>query len=122
MIPLGKSKKAASWYYGFSAFGSFSLLLAILIMSANNGGSFEIASSLAAISGSDRILVFILMMIAGFAKLGAFPLHIWLPKVLTHAPDPVTSVFSGGLEKLGAFVAVIGVLKVLPVTYHIEVH
>ncbi|AIO18904.1 NADH-quinone oxidoreductase subunit L [Candidatus Izimaplasma bacterium HR1] len=121
LIPLGKSKKAASWYYGFSAFGSFALLFAILIMSASNGGSFEIASSLSAISGSNRVLVFILLMIAGFAKLGAFPLHIWLPKVLTHAPDPVTSVFSGGLEKLGAFIAVIGLLKVMPVTYNIEV-
>ncbi len=121
LIPLGKSKKAASWYYGFSAFGSFALLLAILIMSSSNNGSFEITSSLAAVTGSNRTFVFILIMIAGFAKLGAFPLHIWLPKVLTHSPDPITSVFSGGLEKLGAFMAVFGLLKVLPQGVYIEV-
>ena len=121
LIPLGKSKRAASWYYGFSAFGSFALLLAILIMSSGNNGSFEISSSLAAISGSNAVLVFILVMMAGFAKLGAFPLHIWLPKVLTHAPDPVTSVFSGGLEKLGAFMAVFGLLRIMPTGYYIEV-
>lgn len=121
LIPLGKCKHAASWYYGFSAFGSFALLFAILIMSVNNNGSFEIASSLLAVDGGNRILVFILVMVAAFAKLGAFPLHIWLPKVLTNAPDPVTSVFSGGLEKLGAFMAVVGLIKILPSGFVIDV-
>lgn len=117
LIPLGACKKSAIWYYGFSVFGGFSLLFAILIMYVNNGNSFDIASSLASVNGTDAILVFILFMVAGFAKLGAFPLHIWLPKVLTNAPDPVTSIFSGGLEKLGAFVAVMGLLRVIPSGY-----
>jgi|LGVE01.1.fsa_nt_gb NADH-quinone oxidoreductase subunit M len=119
LIPLGKSKRAASWYYGFSAFGSFSLLFAIFVM-RNTAGSFDINDGLSMVGGSDQILVFILLMVAAFAKLGAFPLHIWLPKVLGNAPDPVTSVFSGGLEKLGAFVAVMGLVKLAPVGPVIE--
>jgi len=120
LIPMGNSKKAASWYYGFSAFGSFSLLFAVFVMH-NAAGSFNIDAGLMAISGTDKALVFILLIIAGFAKLGAFPLHIWLPKVLTHSPDPVTAVFSGGLEKLGAFVAVMALVKVAPVGIMIDV-
>ena len=59
-------------------------------------------------------------MISGFAKLGAFPLHIWLPKVLGNAPDAISAVFSGGLEKLGAFVAVMGLLRFAPVGFNID--
>ncbi|MDC0559057.1 proton-conducting transporter membrane subunit, partial [Candidatus Izimaplasma bacterium] len=121
LIPMGRSRKAASVYYGFSAFGSFALLFAIFVMWGANNGSFDIATGLTALNDSETILVFILMLTAGFAKLGAFPLHIWLPKVLTKSPDPVTAVFSGGLEKLGAFVAVMALLKLSPVGINIGV-
>ncbi len=115
LIPMGRSKKAASTYYGFSAFGSFALLFAILLMYVNNNFSFEIATSLQNISGSGyETTVIILMVVAGFSKLGAFPFHIWLPKVLTNSPDPITAVFSGGLEKLGAFVAVMAIVNIMP--------
>ena len=111
LIPMGKKKRAASWYYGFSAFGSFSLLFAIFLMN-NVAGSFDINDGLSMITGNTKAVVLILMAAAGFAKLGAFPLHIWLPKVLTNTVDPVTAVFSGGLEKLGAFVAVMAIVKI----------
>ena len=109
LIPMGRSRKAASWYYGFSAAGSFMLLFAILLI-FNATGSFHI-SNISNVTGGTQIAVFILMSGAAFTKLGAFPLHIWLPKVLTNAPDPVTAVFSGGLEKLGAFVALLAIVN-----------
>jgi NADH-quinone oxidoreductase subunit M len=109
MIPMGRSKKAPVWYFGFSAFGSFSLLIAVLLIHLVTG-SWNI-ESMATMSSGYNITVFFLLGIAAFAKLGAFPLHYWLPKVLKNAPDPVTAVFSGGLEKLGAFVAVLGLVK-----------
>ena len=109
LIPMGKSKKAASWYYGFSALGGFALLFAIMLI-FNVTGSFGI-SGIETMSGSTGLAVFFLFMVAGFSKLGAFPFHIWLPKVLKNSPDPITAVFSGGLEKLGAFVAVLGLIK-----------
>ena len=114
LIPLGTRKKSATWYYGFSLFGSFSLLFAILFMQSKTGNTL-IDYNLAQLSGSDQTVVFFLLLIAGFAKLGAFPLHIWLPKVLGSSPDPVSSIFSGGLEKLGAFVAVFALVKIAPI-------
>ena len=110
LIPLGRSRLTASLYYGFSAFGGFSLLVAILLMYSNTG-SLDITTNLLALSGSTKVYVFLLMMIAALSKLGAFPFHIWLPSVLTDAPDPITAMFSGGLEKLGAFVAVFALVR-----------
>ncbi|QMS85951.1 proton-conducting transporter membrane subunit [Candidatus Xianfuyuplasma coldseepsis] len=118
LIPLGKRIKSTAWYYGFSAFGSFSLLFALFILS---GTDSNIYTALGIVSGSEQNLVFVLLIIAGFAKLGAFPLHIWLPKVLGSSPDPVTAVFSGGLEKMGAFVAVLVLLRLSPVGPMIDV-
>lgn len=110
LIPMGRSRKAASWYYGFSAAGSFMLLFAIFLIFQANGFSFNI-DGLTNLEGTTKTVVFLLMSGAAFSKLGAFPLHIWLPKVLTNAPDPITAVFSGGLEKLGAFVGILAIVK-----------
>ncbi len=115
LIPMGRSRKAASWYYGFSAAGSFMLLFAIFVI-LQVTGSFNI-NGLTELTGNHKLLVFILMSGAAFTKLGAFPLHIWLPKVLTNSPDPITAVFSGGLEKLGAFVGLLAIVKLGAVGY-----
>lgn len=119
LIPMGKSKSAAITYYGFSAVGSFALLFAILLMS-NAAGSFNIEAGLAAVSGFDLIIVFVLLMISAFSKLGVFPFHIWLPVTHGNAPDAFSPVLSGGLVKLGAFVAVMGLIKLAPIGYLIE--
>ncbi|MCF7926753.1 MAG: NADH-quinone oxidoreductase subunit M [Candidatus Izimaplasma sp.] len=120
LIPLGRDEEVSVWYFGFSVFGSFALLSAILLMQSVTG-TFDITTGLQAVSGFNRLSVFILLLIAAFAKLGAFPLHYWLPKVLTDSPDPVTSIFSGGLEKLGAFIAVLGLVKLVPTGFFIDV-
>lgn len=121
LIPLGRSKSAAALYYGFSAAGSFALLFAIFVM-RNVTGSFSMDAAFGATyTSTQSIIIFSMFMISAFAKLGAFPLHIWLPKVLGDAPDAITAVFSGGLEKLGAFVAVLGILKFAPVGFSIDV-
>lgn len=119
LIPMGKKKSAAITYYGFSAVGSFSLLFAFMIMRVNSG-SFDITIGFDSVYGFDRTLVFVLLMVAGFAKLGAFPLHIWLPVTHGNAPDPFSPVLSGGLVKLGAFVLIMGLMKVAPVGFMIE--
>ena len=120
LIPLAGSNKPAAWYFGFSAAGSFSLLFAILLMQQASG-STDIATALAGISGTEATIAYVLIGVAAFAKLGAFPLHIWLPQVLGESPDTVTSVFSGGLEKLGAFVAFLLFVRFTPVGPMIDV-
>ncbi|MFK5883241.1 MAG: proton-conducting transporter membrane subunit [Candidatus Izemoplasma sp.] len=119
LIPMGRSTKSTVIYYTMSTIGSFALLYAIFLMK-DAAGTFDIADGLAMVDGGDAVAVFVLLMIAGFAKLGAFPLHLWLPKVLGDAPDPVTAVFSGGLEKMGAFIAIMGLVQLAPVGFNIE--
>ncbi len=121
LIPMGGSKRAATSYYAFSSVGSFALLFAIYIMKEASG-TLNIEAGINAVSGNEAILVFGLLMVTAFAKLGAFPLNVWLPRVLGKAPDPVSAVFSGGLEKLGAFIAVFGLVKLAPVGWLVEVN
>jgi len=123
LIPLGKKgKKAAVWYYGFSATGSFALLFAIFVMK-NATGTFLMADAFNhTFTSAENNIIFMMFMISAFAKLGAFPLHIWLPKALGKAPDAISAVMSGGLEKLGAFVAVMGLLKFAPVGFMVELN
>ncbi|MBN2605548.1 MAG: NADH-quinone oxidoreductase subunit M [Bacilli bacterium] len=116
LIPLGHSRKAAVSYYAFSAVGSFALLFAIFMM-REAAGSFGINAGLAAISGTNAIVVFILLIVSAFAKLGAFPLHTWLPIAHGNAPHPFSPVLSGALVKLGAFVAVMALIKITPNSY-----
>ena len=120
LIPMGKSRRAASSYYAFSTFGSFALLAAIFIM-REASGTFNIISSMASVNGTEGAIVMVLLSIAAFAKLGAFPLNVWLPRVLGNSPDAVSAVFSGGLEKLGAFVAVLALVKLAPFGYTVDV-
>lgn len=119
LIPTGRHRSSAVSYYGFSAAGSFALLFGILIMNANVG-SFNIDAGLASLSGTTGIIVFVAFIIAALAKLGSFPLHIWLPKAYTDAPDHLTPLLSGALAKLGAFVAVLALIKITPLTQVIE--
>ncbi|MDD3123732.1 MAG: proton-conducting transporter membrane subunit, partial [Candidatus Izemoplasmatales bacterium] len=119
LIPLGKSKSAAVSYYGFSAAGSFAMLFGIFIM-YSTVGSFSIDAGLAGISGTNANIVFVAFMIGAFAKLGAFPLHIWLPIAHGNAPHPFSPVLSGALVKLGAFVAVLALIRISPASTIIE--
>ncbi|MCF7923993.1 MAG: NADH-quinone oxidoreductase subunit M [Candidatus Izimaplasma sp.] len=115
LIPQGKSKEAAVSYFGFSLAGSVSLLLGVFVI-FNSTGTFNINDSLALLSGNSAVLVFALFLIAAFAKLGAFPLHIWLPITHGNAPDPFSPVLSGALVKLGGFIAVLALIKITPAT------
>ena len=119
LIPMGTSKRAASSYYAFSTVGSFALLFAIFIM-REASGTFNIVSSMASVSGTEAAIVTVLLAVAAFAKLGAFPFNVWLPRVLGNSPDAVSAVFSGGLEKLGAFVAVLALVKLAPFGYTLD--
>ncbi|MBN2300318.1 MAG: hypothetical protein JXC31_03920 [Acholeplasmataceae bacterium] len=113
LIPLGKSKSAAVSYFGYSAAGSFAMLFGIFIMRAQVG-SFDMTQGLASLSGTSAIIVFISFLIAAFAKLGVFPLHLWLPIAHGNAPHPFSPVLSGALVKLGAFVGVLALIRISP--------
>ncbi len=115
LIPLGKSKSAAVSYFGFSAAGSLAMLFGILVMRAQVG-SFDMALGLSSLTGTNAIIVYFSFLVAAFAKLGAFPLHIWLPNAYSNAPDHLSPVLSAGLSKLGAFVAILALVRITPVS------
>jgi NADH-quinone oxidoreductase subunit M len=111
LIPQGKKRDAAIPYFAFGVAGSVLMLIGIFII-YNQTGHFEILSGLAALSGSSATWVFVLFVISGFAKLGAFPLHTWLPVAHGNAPHSFSPVLSGALVKLGAFVAILGLVAI----------
>lgn len=115
IIPFGKSRNASVVYYSMSTFGSFTMLYAIFMLYAKYD-SFVIKDVLA-MAGNDpsvAVAAFVLIIIAGMVKLGIFPFHIWLPMAHGNAPDTFSPVLSGGLVKIGAFVAIL-VSTLLPI-------
>lgn len=120
LIPQGKSRDAAVSYFGFSVAGSVAMLLGIFII-FNVTGTFAISAGLAGLAGTNAIVVFVLFMIAALAKLGSFPLHIWLPIAHGNAPHPFSPVLSGALVKLGAFIAVLALIRITPAAGRIPV-
>jgi NADH-quinone oxidoreductase subunit M len=114
LIPQGKSREAAVSYFGFSLTGSVALLIGIFVI-YQNVGRFDIQAGLAGISGTTSVFVFVLFMIAALAKLGTFPLHIWLPLAHGNAPHPFSPVLSGALVKLGAFIGILALIKINPI-------
>lgn len=119
LIAQGKSLDAAIKYYGFSVAGSVAMLSGILVI-YHDVGTFAISSGVAGLSGSSATIVFILFMVAAFAKIGAFPLHIWLPIAHGNAPHPFSPVLSGALVKIGAFISILGLIMITPSTPVIE--
>ncbi|HOO43671.1 MAG TPA: proton-conducting transporter membrane subunit, partial [Bacillota bacterium] len=120
LIPQGKSREAAVSYFGFSVAGSVAMLLGIFVI-YNASGTMDIAAGLAGVSGTSAIFAFVLFLIAAFAKLGAFPLHIWLPIAHGNAPHPFSPVLSGALVKLGAFIGILALVRIAPAAGRIPV-
>lgn len=106
IIPFGKSRKAAVVYYGISAFGSFSFLYAVLFL-YSKFQTFDIGVVLQGLSNQPitASILFFMIVLSGLTKLGIFPFHIWLPIAHGNAPHTFSPVLSGGLVKMGAYIA-----------------
>ncbi|KLO21969.1 NADH dehydrogenase subunit M [Marinitoga sp. 1197] len=106
IIPLGKSRRATVVYYGISTIGSFSMLYAILMLNVKYG-TFDIQTNIQNMSNDPKfaVLFFFLIIMAGLTKLGIFPFYTWLPIAHGNAPHTFSPVLSGGLVKMGGFIA-----------------
>ncbi|GAB6190035.1 proton-conducting transporter membrane subunit [Marinitoga arctica] len=106
IIPLGKSRRATVVYYGISTIGSFSMLYAILMLNVKFG-TFDIGTNIQNMSNDPKFasLFFFLIVMAGLTKLGIFPFYTWLPIAHGNAPHTFSPVLSGGLVKMGGFIA-----------------
>ena len=125
IVPFGKSRRAAVLYYAISAFGSFSMLYAILYL-GTRFNTFNIQLLLNELSNYPALagIMFFIMVLSGLTKLGIFPFHVWLPAAHSSAPHTFSPVLSGGLVKMGAYMVflvsvVMPSLKVFVGHFHI---
>lgn len=96
----------AAWYFGMT--GSF-CLDAHVVMAALNGGE---AGSAAIAAG---FLMSVALLFAGaFFKIGAAPMHIWIPDVYQGAPTPTTTFLAVASKTAGFAVLVLLVLPFMP--------
>lgn len=110
IIQMGKSRKAAYVYYVISAIGSMATLFAIMFAYGTTG-TFVINEAFQGLVGypGRALVIFITFIMAGLAKIGIFPFHVWLPSAHGSAPHTFSPVLSGGLVKMGAFIAFLSV-------------
>lgn len=111
IIPMGKSRRASFIYYVVSSIGSMATLFAILWIYKLTG-TFVIADAFATLDISlwTGVGIFLLFILSGLTKIGIFPFHVWLPLAHGSAPHTFSPILSGGLVKLGAFVAYLSVV------------
>ncbi|MCM3668753.1 NADH-quinone oxidoreductase subunit M [Mesobacillus maritimus] len=106
-------EKAAYSFLIYNGLGSAILLIVIMVLFAKtgttnietlkvlvNGGEGQ---TLAAMSESLKMGLFIALLIAFGVKLPIFPLHSWMLRVHVEAPPSIVMLHSGILLKIGAF-------------------
>jgi len=84
---------------------SVGLVLPAMLISYNLAGHLEFARQgfLAGTGGETLMLVLLLMLVLGFAKVAIMPLHAWLPAAMV-APTPVSALLHAvAVVKVGAF-------------------
>ncbi len=110
IIQMGKSRKSSYVYYVVSAIGSMVTLFAMMLV-YQVSGTLEISTAFSALSGQPvlALIVFFTFILAGLSKIGIFPFHVWLPMAHGSAPHTFSPVLSGGLVKMGAFIAYLSV-------------
>ena len=84
---------------------SVGLVLPAMLISYNLAGHLEFSRQgfLAGTGGETLMLVLLLMLVLGFAKVAIMPLHAWLPAAMV-APTPVSALLHAvAVVKVGAF-------------------
>jgi NADH-quinone oxidoreductase subunit M len=100
-----KSLKEAIKYVTIASIGTYSMLFAIFYM-LDKLGSIEFSTVAARIGGATvevQLVILISLGVMVLAKMGVFPLHIWLRGSHSSAPDEFSPILSGALTKIGAF-------------------
>ncbi len=100
----------------YTFFGSVFMLVGILLLYFNQGGTtasmqyfamhFLTGTVLVPVIGvtmSLQLLTFLLIFLAFAVKIPMFPFHTWLPDAHTDAPTEVSVILAGVLLKMGAY-------------------
>ena len=102
--------QAGRVYLALVVLGELALFAAIAL-AWQAAGSLRFDAIAAALAGSTQRDAVIALTLVGFGiKVGALPLHVWLPLAHPVAPTPASAVLSGAMIKAG----LLGWLRLLP--------
>jgi formate hydrogenlyase subunit 3/multisubunit Na+/H+ antiporter MnhD subunit len=102
--------RAGRVYLTMSIIGEM-LMLAGFLLAVQAADTLMLEAIPAAVAGSAQRNIIVGLLLAGFGvKVGAIPLHVWLPLAHPVAPTPASAVLSGCMIKAG----LLGWLRFLP--------
>lgn len=95
---------AAFKFFLYTLLGSLLMLVALIYLYIQSGGSFELAvwHSLP-LSGRKQTFLFFAFLAAFAVKVPMWPVHTWLPDVHVEAPTGGSAVLAAIMLKLGAY-------------------
>lgn len=95
---------AAIKFFLYTLLGSLLMLVALIYLYNQSGGSFEILDyQEMAIPMTAQVLVFIAFFMAFAVKVPMFPLHTWLPDAHVEAPTGGSVILAAIMLKVGAY-------------------
>jgi NADH-quinone oxidoreductase subunit M len=95
---------AAFKFFLYTLMGSLLMLVALIYLYNQSGGSFDIQTwHKLPLSGTAQTLLFFAFFAAFAVKVPMFPVHTWLPDVHVEAPTGGSAVLAAIMLKLGAY-------------------
>ncbi len=95
---------AAFKFFLYTLMGSLLMLIALVYLYTQSGGSFDLATWYALpLSSTAQTYIFFAFLAAFAVKVPMWPVHTWLPDVHVEAPTGGSAVLAAIMLKLGAY-------------------
>ncbi len=95
---------AAFKFFLYTLLGSLLMLVALVYLYVQSGGSFDLAAwQQLPLSGPVQTMLFFAFLAAFAVKVPMWPVHTWLPDVHVEAPTGGSAVLAAIMLKLGAY-------------------
>ena len=110
---------AAFKFFLYTLMGSLLMLVALIYLYVQSGGSFDLATwHKLPLGGTAQTLLFFAFFAAFAVKVPMWPVHTWLPDVHVEAPTGGSAVLAAIMLKLGAYGFLRFSLPILPDASH----
>ena len=110
---------AAFKFFLYTLLGSLLMLVALIYLYTQSGGSFDLATwHKLPLGGTAQTLLFFAFFAAFAVKVPMWPVHTWLPDVHVEAPTGGSAVLAAIMLKLGAYGFLRFSLPILPDASH----